>query len=83
MTGVQTCALPIFGLEMGTVYAALGSHVTVVEATGGLLPGADRDLVDILAKRLGTTFESIMLNTKVTEIVEKSEQSKWFTKKAG
>ncbi len=39
------------GLELGTVYAALGSKVTVVEMTDGLLPGADRDLVNILAKR--------------------------------
>ena len=40
------------GLELGSVYAALGSKVTVVEMTPGLLPGADRDLVDILAKRI-------------------------------
>ncbi|HEX3644737.1 MAG TPA: NAD(P)/FAD-dependent oxidoreductase, partial [Vicinamibacterales bacterium] len=39
------------GLELGSVYAALGSAVTVVEMTPGLLPGADRDLVDVLAKR--------------------------------
>ena len=39
------------GLELGTVYAALGSEVTVVEMTGGLLPGADRDLVNVVAKR--------------------------------
>ena len=39
------------GLELGSVYAALGSAVTVVEMTDGLLPGADRDLVDVLAKR--------------------------------
>src|SRR6185295_15645005 len=39
------------GLELGSVYAALGSAVTVVEMTSGLLPGADRDLVDVLAKR--------------------------------
>ncbi len=40
------------GLELGSVYAALGSKVTVVEMTPGLLPGADRDLVDVLAKRI-------------------------------
>ena len=40
------------GLELGSVYAALGTRVTVVEMTGGLLPGADRDLVNILAKRI-------------------------------
>ena len=44
------------GLEMGTVYAALGSKVTVVELTSGLLPGADRDLVRPLQKRLEKQF---------------------------
>ncbi len=58
------------GLEMGTVYAALGSKVSVIEMTGGLLPGADRDLVRVLAKRLEKKFESILLNTKVTELKE-------------
>lgn len=53
------------GLEMGTVYAALGSKVTVVEMTGGLLPGADRDLVRPLQKRLVGQLEAIHLNTKV------------------
>jgi dihydrolipoamide dehydrogenase len=54
------------GLEMGTVYAELGSRVSVVELTGSLLPGADRDLVKPLHKRLGGLFEAIRLNTKVT-----------------
>ena len=54
------------GLELGTVYAALGSKVTVVEMTGGLLPGADRDLVNILAKRIEQICEAVWLNTKVT-----------------
>ena len=45
------------GLELGSVYAALGSAVTVVEMTPGLLPGADRDLVDVLAKRIDTADE--------------------------
>jgi dihydrolipoamide dehydrogenase len=54
------------GLEMGTVYAELGSQVSVVELTGSLLPGADRDLVKPLHKRLGGLFEAIRLNTKVT-----------------
>src|SRR4051794_24209974 len=54
------------GLELGSVYAALGSKVTVVEMTGGLLPGADRDLVNILAKRIGAICEAVWLNTKVT-----------------
>ena len=54
------------GLEMGTVYAELGSQVSVVELTGSLLPGGDRDLVKPLQKRLGGLFEAIRLNTKVT-----------------
>jgi dihydrolipoamide dehydrogenase len=53
------------GLELGTVYAALGSAVTVVEMTPGLLPGADRDLVDILAKRVAQTMKSVLLETRV------------------
>ena len=55
------------GLEMGTVYAALGTKVTVVEMMPGLLPGADRDLVGVLQKRLDDRFEAILLNTKVAE----------------
>ncbi len=58
------------GLEMGTVYASLGSRVTVVEMTDGLLPGADRDLVKPLQKRLSSTFEGIYLNTKVASLVD-------------
>jgi dihydrolipoamide dehydrogenase len=61
------------GLELGTVYAALGSDVTVVEMTGGLLPGADRDLVNVLQKRLETAFKSIRLNTKVAGLSEADE----------
>jgi len=53
------------GLELGTVYATLGSAVTVVEMTPGLLPGADRDLVDILARRVGQTMKQVLLETKV------------------
>ena len=53
------------GLEMGSVYAALGSEVTVVEMLSGLLPGADRDLVRPLQKRLQGQFKAIHLNTKV------------------
>jgi dihydrolipoyl dehydrogenase len=56
------------GLELGTVYAALGSAVTVVEMTAGLLPGADRDLVDILARRVNQTMKSVMLETKVVQV---------------
>jgi dihydrolipoamide dehydrogenase len=58
------------GLELGTVYAALGSKVSVVEMTPGLLPGADRDLVAVLHKRLETMFAAIMLNTKVVKVAE-------------
>ena len=56
------------GLELGSVYAAIGSKVSVVEMTPGLLPGADRDLVAPLQKRLSASFEAIMLNTTVTAI---------------
>lgn len=56
------------GLELGTVYAALGSKVTVVEMTDGLLPGADRDLVNILARRVESIFEAVLLNTKVVSM---------------
>jgi dihydrolipoamide dehydrogenase len=58
------------GLELGSVYAALGSRVTIVEMTGGLLPGADRDLVNILAKRIERVCEAVWLNTKVTGMKE-------------
>ena len=58
------------GLELGTVYAALGSKVTVVEMTDGLLPGADRDLVNILAKRINAICAAVLLNTKVAGVKE-------------
>jgi dihydrolipoamide dehydrogenase len=60
------------GLELGTVYAALGSKVSVVEMTGGLLPGADRDLVAPLQKRMEKIFAAILLNTTVTGVKEES-----------
>jgi dihydrolipoyl dehydrogenase len=60
------------GLELGSVYAALGSKVSVVEMLPGLLPGADRDLVLPLHKRLEKMFESIQLNTTVSEMKEES-----------
>jgi len=60
------------GLELGTVYAALGSKVSVVEMTAGLLPGADRDLVSPLHKRLEKSFASILLNTTVTSVKEEA-----------
>jgi dihydrolipoamide dehydrogenase len=58
------------GLELGQVYAALGSRVTVVEMTDGLLPGADRDLVQPLARRCEKMFASIHLRSKVTALKE-------------
>jgi dihydrolipoamide dehydrogenase len=59
------------GLELGTVYNAIGSRVTVVEMLPGLLlPAVDRDLVNVLAKKLEKDFESILLNTKVAEMKE-------------
>jgi dihydrolipoamide dehydrogenase len=60
------------GLELGTVYAALGTKVSVVEMLPGLLPGADRDLVLPLHKRMERIFESIMLNTTVASIKEEA-----------
>jgi dihydrolipoamide dehydrogenase len=56
------------GLELGYVYAALGSRVTVVELTSGLLPGVDRDLVQPLKARLATLFDKILLSTKVVKM---------------
>jgi dihydrolipoamide dehydrogenase len=56
------------GLELGSVYAQLGSAVTVVEMTAGLLPGVDRDLVDILARRITQTMKAVLLNTRVTKM---------------
>ena len=56
------------GLELGSVYAALGTSVSVVEMTSGLLPGADRDLVRFLAQRVEKTFDKVMLATKVTSM---------------
>jgi dihydrolipoamide dehydrogenase len=61
------------GLELGTVYAALGSKVTVVEMTDGLLPGADRDLAAIVAKRMESTCEAILLETKVTGVTDEKK----------
>jgi dihydrolipoamide dehydrogenase len=56
------------GLELGSVYATLGSAVTVVEMTAGLLPGADRDLVDVLAKRIREIMKAVLLNTRVVQM---------------
>jgi dihydrolipoamide dehydrogenase len=56
------------GLELGSVYAALGSKVTVVEMTGGILPGADRDLAQLLHRQLEKTLHKILLNARVAEM---------------
>jgi dihydrolipoyl dehydrogenase len=60
------------GLELGSVYAALGTRVTVVEMLSGLLPGADRDLVLPLHKRLEKLFDGILVNTTVKSLKEES-----------
>ncbi len=61
------------GLELGSVYNSLGTKVSVVEMMPGLLPGADRDLVTFLAKRVEKSFEKIMLNSKVLEMNETAD----------
>jgi dihydrolipoamide dehydrogenase len=58
----------IIGLEMATVYNALGSKITVVELQESLIPGADKDIVKPLLKRVKGQYESIYLNTKVAKI---------------
>ncbi|PIX95517.1 MAG: dihydrolipoyl dehydrogenase [Ignavibacteria bacterium CG_4_10_14_3_um_filter_37_18] len=58
------------GLELGSVYNALGTKVSVVEMMDGLLPGADRDLVQFLAKRIEKSFDKIMLKSRVLEMME-------------
>ncbi len=63
----------IIGLEMGTVYDALGSKVSVVEFTDGLIQGCDRDLVRPLQKRMEKRFEAIMLSTKVAKMEAKAD----------
>lgn len=60
------------GLELGTIYAHLGSSVSIVEMMPALLPGADADLVTTFSGTANRTFESIMLNTTVAEIKEQS-----------
>src|SRR5205807_1534809 len=58
----------IIGLEMACVYDALGAKITVVEALDGLMPGADRDMVRPLERRIQKRYEAIMLSTKVTKL---------------
>ena len=61
------------GLELGSVYAALGSKVTVAEMGPGLLPGADRDLVAVVARRLAAVCEEVLLETTVTALAEEGD----------
>lgn len=61
------------GLETGTYYAALGSQITVVELTNGLLPGVDRDLVRILHNHVAKHFAAIHLDTKVEKLEARKE----------
>jgi dihydrolipoamide dehydrogenase len=58
----------IIGLEMATVYAELGSRITVVELMDQLIPGADKDLVKPLAKHIGSRYENVYLSTKCTNV---------------
>jgi dihydrolipoamide dehydrogenase len=63
----------IIGLEMACVYDALGAKVTVVEMADGLIPGADRDLIRPLAKRIEKRYEAIYLNAKVAKLESRPE----------
>jgi dihydrolipoamide dehydrogenase len=61
------------GMELGTVYHELGTKISVVEMMPGLLPGADRDLADVLYKRVKGLFARIMLETKVVKMQENKD----------
>jgi dihydrolipoamide dehydrogenase len=63
----------IIGLEMATVYDALGAKVSVVELMDSLIPGADKDIVRPLVKRIEKRYEKILLQTKVTRIEPRTE----------
>ena len=58
----------VIGMEMATVYSALGSRITVIEMMDQLMPGADRDVVAPFAKRVDKRYEKILLETKVTAV---------------
>ncbi|MHC4572863.1 MAG: dihydrolipoyl dehydrogenase family protein, partial [Planctomycetota bacterium] len=60
------------GLELASVYAALGTKVSVVEMTPGLMPESDPELVSVLARRLKNVFKEIMVNTTVAQITEEN-----------
>ena len=61
------------GLELGSVYASIGSKVTVVEMMDGLLPGADRDMVRVLERSIKDKMENVYLNTKVVSMEDKGD----------
>lgn len=63
----------IIGLEMATVYDALGSKITIVEHGAALIQGADKDIVRPLQRRISKRYENILLNTKVTAMVAKKK----------
>ncbi len=63
----------IIGLEMATVYSALGARLSVVEMTDGLMPGVDRDLVKVFEKRNARRFDHVMLKTRVTAVDARPE----------
>jgi len=62
------------GAELGSVYSALGSRVTLVEMSDGLMPGVDRDLAKPLEKSLREAFEAIHLNTRVSDFEEQDKE---------
>jgi dihydrolipoamide dehydrogenase len=68
----------IIGLEMATVYSALGSRISIVEMRDQLIPGADRDVVAPLHQRMKKRYEAIMLNTSV-KAVEAKKDGLWVT----
>ena len=88
LKSIPKCLLVVgggyIGLEMGSVYAALGSQVTIVEMMKDILPGVDRDLVRPLHHRIKNQFEAILLNTKVKDFESKgSKVSVTFENESG
>ncbi len=77
LTRVPTSLLVVgggyIGLELGSVYAALGTEVTVVEMLDRLLPGADRDLVNVLGRRIKSICKQVLTSTKVVSMVEQAD----------
>jgi len=68
----------IIGLEMATVYDALGAKITVVELLDGLMPGTDRDLVEPLRKRVASRYQNVFCSTRVTRIQSEAEGLRVF-----